>query len=250
MSAPGFQGRVALVTGGTRGIGQSVVEHLVARGAAVAVFYAAADDRARDQAEAYRLQGASVAFCKVSVDDPVAVFQAVAQIENTLGPIDYLVNNAGVVRDNWAALMTDEEWNAVFRVNFYGTAVCAQAVIPAMAERGRGAVVNVVSVSGIQGRASQSNYSAAKGAVIGLTRLLAHKYGTAGVRINAVAPGLVATDMMAATPSRAQRALLDQTDLKRPGQPQEIAGLIIAALDEGGGYSSGAVFVADGGLLS
>lgn len=245
-----FQGRVALVTGGTRGIGESVVEQLAERGAVVAAFYATSDDRARQLSDRYRARGASVTFFKVSVDDAAAVTEAVDHIERQLGPITYLVNNAGVIRDNWTALMTDEEWNTVFRVNFYGTAICAQAVVGRMAERGRGSMVNVVSVSGIKGRASQANYSAAKGAVIGLTRLLAQRYGPAGVRVNAVAPGLVATDMMAATPTRAQRALLDQTHLKRPGTPAEIARLILSGLEDGAGYSSGAVWVADGGFLS
>ena len=250
MTETGFRGRVAVVTGGTRGIGQSVVEQLADQGAVVAAFYAHSDDRADQLTARYRARRWPITLIKVAVEDAVAVAEGVLAVERQLGPIRYLVNNAGVVRDNWAALMTDEEWKAVFQVNFYGTVVCAQAIIPGMVKRGTGSVVNVVSVSGLHGRAHQANYSAAKGAVIGLTRLLAKRYGPGGVQINAVAPGLVAPDMMAETPAKAQRALLEGTHLGRPGTAEEVARLIIAGLSPSAGYSSGSVFVADGGWLS
>lgn len=250
MNTSPLAGKVGLVTGGTRGIGQAVVERLASKGASVAALYVRSHDRAQALTEAYQRRGWTVRFFPASVTDPLAVAEVVETVETTMGSIECLVNNAGVLRNNWAALMTDAEWREVFDVHLRGTYLCAQAVVPGMAQRGSGSVVNVVSVAGIEGRPGQANYSAAKGATIGFTRLLARRYGRFGVRINAVAPGLIETDMMDETPDTVRQAIVKQTHMQRPGRVEEAAALVEALLGDAGAYCSGSVFRIDGGLLS
>jgi 3-oxoacyl-[acyl-carrier protein] reductase len=249
MSPGVLQDRVAIVTGATRGIGRAVWEQFSAAGATVIGVYARSGDiAARLQAE---MESRSVpgAFYQGSVDDRAFVRKLMRRVKRQFGRLDILVNNAGITRDNLAMRMTVEEWEAVLRTNWLGTLLCATEAIPYMREQGGGSVINVVSVSGIHGREAQANYSAAKGAVIGLTKLLARRHAQEGIRVNAIAPGMIATEMTEPLSAGAMATFLGNTNLKRQGTADEVAAALLPLASGAADYVSGQVLKVDGGFL-
>jgi len=241
-----LQGQVALVTGGSRGIGLAIAEELANAGAKIAVV---ARDEARAQAAAEGLPGEGHRGYGCDVADSEAVNALVKRVEDELGSLDVLVNNAGVTRDNVLMRLKDDDWNAVVDTNLRGAFNTIRAASRGMMKRRQGRVINITSVVGITGNKGQSNYAASKAGVIGLTKAVAKELASRGVLVNAVAPGYIETDMTADLPDAARDALMGQIALGRLGRPQDIAPAVRFLAGPGAQYITGQVLVVDGGMV-
>lgn len=231
---------VALVTGGSRGIGRAIVEEFAAAGYKVAFTYAA------NQAAAESLAGIATPY-QADVRDFARAEQVVADVRNVLGPVDVLVNNAGIKRDGALHNMDPAAWQEVIDTNLTGTFNYTRALMKNMIRQG-GCVVNVTSVSGVIGMAGQTNYSASKAGVIGFTKALAREVARFGVRVNAVAPGFVDTDMTASIDENARKKLYSQIPLGKPGTAKQVARAVLYLTSEDAAYITGQVLTMDGGL--
>ncbi len=241
-------GPVALVSGGTRGIGRAVALRLAADGYDVAFCYAAAADAARTLERDIRDLGRRVYARRTDVADAVAVRTLLEGVEDALGPVSALVANAGVVRDGPLMLMDDADWDRVLAVDLTGIYHLCRATVETMVRRKQGAIVTLSSVSGIRGNAGQCNYSAAKAGVIGFTKALAQEVGRYGVRANSVAPGFVWTDQVEALPERLREQALSRVALRRFGRAEEVADLVSYLVSDRASYLTGEVVTLDGGL--
>ncbi|MDQ2670772.1 MAG: 3-oxoacyl-[acyl-carrier-protein] reductase [Gemmatimonadota bacterium] len=240
-----LSGRVALVTGGTRGIGRALAASLHAAGARVAV--AGRDlDRAK-QAAAELGEGTAGVACDVA--DGVQVDAAVAEAERALGPIDILVNNAGLTRDNILLRLGDDDWDAVLDANLKGAFNTTRAVIKGMMKRRSGRIINISSIVGLIGNKGQANYAASKAGLIGFTKSVAKEYASRGVLVNCVAPGFIDTDMTRALSDEARAALLGSIALGRLGRPEDVAGAVLFLASDLAAYITGQVLVVDGGMV-
>jgi 3-oxoacyl-[acyl-carrier protein] reductase len=240
--------RVALVTGGTRGIGRATVHALVRDGFDVAFCYRSDDGAARSlEKEALDL-GARVTGTRVDVADAASVRAWVSATEEEFGQIDAAVTAAGITRDNPLVLMEDEQWRQVIDTNLDGVYHVCRSVVFGMMKRRGGAIVNISSVAGVYGNGTQTNYSASKAGIIGFSRALAKETGRAGIRVNAVAPGFIATDMVAAMNANARKEALGLIPLRRMGTAEEVADLVAYLVSDRAGYITGAVLQIDGGI--
>ena len=240
--------RVAIVTGGTRGIGAAVTRRLAEEGTHVcAVFHSAGTsaDALRDELVA---QGRSVSLHQGDVGDRAFCRALVEEVVATHGRVDHLVNNAGRLVENNAVRMTEQEWDDAVRVNLSGPFHLAQAVLPAMIEQRFGRIVNVGSVTAAMGSAVEVGYGAAKAGLLGLTRSLARAVARKGITVNLVVPGVYDTDMTAAMRPEAQEAIRAMIPLGRRGEPGELAHAVAFLLDDRAGYVTGSVVTVDGGL--
>lgn len=241
-----LDGRVALVTGASRGIGRAIAVRLAARGAKVACVATKAEN-CTETVEACRSAGAEALALGVDVADTTAVADLVGQVQKELGGLDVLVNNAGITRDQILLRMTEEDFDRVVDVNLKGTWNFVRAAArPMMKSRGR--IVNISSVVGLTGNAGQVNYAASKAGLFGLTRSVAKELASRGVTVNAIAPGFIETDMTAAIDEAASKKLEDAIPLKRIGTPEEIAHAVDYLVGPGGAYVTGQTLVVDGGL--
>jgi len=238
-------GKVALVSGASRGIGRATARALAAAGAAVAVNYHSGRDEARALAE--ELGNGAVAV-EGDVSDPGQVRSMVAQAREALGPVSILVNNAGITRDGLAIRMSDEDFDAVLATSLRGAFLLSREVAREMMKARDGAIINMSSVIGRRGNPGQANYAAAKAGLIGLTKSLARELGSRGIRVNAVAPGYVVTGMTSGLPREAREKILENTPLGRLAQPEEIAGVVAFLATPAAAYITGAVIPVDGGL--
>ncbi|MER7772828.1 3-oxoacyl-ACP reductase FabG [Kitasatospora sp. NPDC096140] len=239
---------IALVTGGSRGIGRAVVERLAQDGHDIAFCYRSDEAAAERTADLARAHGARVLTRRLDVADRAAAEEFVAEVTADLGPPDALVASAGVLRDRPAALMSGAEWDTVLRTNLDGTFnVCRPALLP-MIKRGRGAIVTLSSVVGLTGNATQANYAASKAGLVGLTKALAKEVGPHGVRVNAVAPGLIATDMSAGLSTKREQELLRRIPMGRFGTAHEVADLVAFLVSPRAAYLTGEVLRIDGGI--
>jgi len=238
-------GRVAFVTGSTRGIGRSIADTLYAAGAKVAIVGRSQEAAATIAAAL----GERAAGFACDVTDAAPWRDAIAACEAPLGPIDILVNNPGLVRDNLLIRMSDQDWDEVLSANLKGAFVATQAVIKGMMKRRHGRIINVTSVVGITGNKGQANYAASKAGLIGLTKSVAKEYAARGVLVNAVAPGFIDTDMTAALPEAARTALLEAIPLGRLGTPAEVAAAILFLASDLAAYVTGQTLVVDGGMI-
>jgi 3-oxoacyl-[acyl-carrier protein] reductase len=240
-----LDGKVAMVTGSTRGIGRAIAHALAEAGAKVAVM-------GRDQAKAEQAageigHGAQGFACDVANEDSVNA--AVAAIEKALGPVDVLVNNAGVTKDNVFLRLTDADWDTVLEANLKGAFRTIRAASRGMMKKRWGRIINVSSVVGLIGNKGQANYAASKAGLLGLTRSIARELASRGITVNAVAPGFIDTDMTANLTPEQREALAKQIPLERLGKPEDVAAAVLFLASETSAYITGQVLVVDGGMV-
>lgn len=237
-------GKVALVTGSTRGIGRAIAETLVACGARVAVV-------GRDLAVAERVAeelGDARGFA-CDVGDPASVTMLVQAVEDAFGSLDILVNNAGITKDNLMARMKDDDWDAVMATNLRSAFVATRAAQRGMMKRRWGRIINITSVVGLVGNKGQANYAASKAGLIGFTKAAAKELSSRNILVNAVAPGYIQTDMTARLGDEAREALSAQIPLGRLGTPGDVAGAVAFLASDLASYITGQVLVVDGGMV-
>jgi 3-oxoacyl-[acyl-carrier protein] reductase len=238
-------GKTAFVTGSTRGIGLAVARALHAAGAKVAIV---GRDPSRAAGVAGELGERTVGVgCDVAHADQVEA--AIAAAEQALGPIDLLVNNAGLTRDNLLLRLSDADWDAVLDANLKGAFHTTRAVIKGMMKRRAGRIVNITSIVGLTGNKGQANYAASKAGLIGFSKSVAKEYASRGVLVNCVAPGFIETDMTAALPAEARATLLQDIALGRLGRPEDVAGAVLFLASDLAAYVTGQVLVVDGGMV-
>jgi 3-oxoacyl-[acyl-carrier protein] reductase len=239
-------GRVALVTGASRGIGRAIAVRLAAEGASVMA--AARGDHAQAVADEIVAAGGQAAAVTVDVTDTASVEAAVAATIARFGRIDILVNNAGITRDQLMLRMKREDWDAVLATNLTAAYTCAQAVLKPMVKQRSGRIVNISSVVGQSGNAGQANYAASKAGLIGFTKALALEIASRGITVNAVAPGLVDTDMTRAIAGAAHAEWEARIPLKRLGTPDDIAHAVLFLASDEASYITGHVLAVNGGM--
>lgn len=237
--------KVALVTGGSRGIGRGCALELARAGYDIAINFAGNEEAANKTVEDIKALGVDAEAFKFDVSDKDAADNGVAKVLERFGRIDVLVNNAGITRDGLFMRMSADNWNAVINTNLSSAFNVSQPVVKVMMKQRSGAIVNMASVVGVSGNAGQANYSAAKAGLIGLTKTLAKELGSRGIRVNAVAPGFINTDM---TKDLDTSKFLDYIPLKRLGEVEDIAKAVkFLAVDTD--YVTGQVLEVDGGLI-
>jgi len=240
-----LSGRVALVTGSTRGIGRAIATTLAGAGARVAVV---GRERARAEDAAAQLGGEARGFA-CDVADTASVAALVEEVEKSFGSLDILVNNAGLTRDNLLLRIKDADWDAVLDANLRGAFASIRAASRGMMKRRWGRIINIASIVGITGNKGQANYAASKAGLIGLTKSVAKELASRNILCNAVAPGFIETDMTAAMTPEARSAMSAQIPLERLGKPEDIAGTVAFLASEHAAYITGQVFVVDGGMV-
>ncbi len=241
---------VALVTGGSRGIGRAIAIALAEGGRSVAINYRTGADEAKETLRLVQAAGGEGICVQGDVGYSSDIDRCFEKVEDALGRVGVLVNNAGARMDGLALSMSDDAWEKVIRTNLFGTFACCRRALRSMVRARWGRIVNITSITGLRGSPGQANYSAAKAGVIGLTRTLAREVGGKGITVNAVAPGLIETDLTSGLPEGRFEALVAETPLKRAGAPEDVAGLVAYLCSAGAEYVTGSTFVADGGLTA
>ena len=245
-----LSGKVALVTGSARGIGRAIAEVFCAEGATVVVNDVGSDAGARETLAALEAAGGKGTVEMFDVSDAAQVDAGVKSILAVHGRIDVLVNNAGITRDNLLLRMSEEEFDAVIRVNLKGTYLLTKTVTRHMMKQRSGKVVNISSVVGMMGNAGQSNYAAAKAGIIGFTKAAARELASRNITVNAIAPGFIQTAMTAALPEAVQKAFLAQIPLGRFAEPREVAELALFLASDASSYITGQVVGINGGMYT
>jgi 3-oxoacyl-[acyl-carrier protein] reductase len=239
-----MKGRTTIVTGGSQGIGRAISEFLAEKGSDIAIFDVL---DGTDVVQALEIKGVNARWYHVDVTDYQSVERAVGEVKKDFGEIDNLVNNAGITRDKLLLRMSEDDWDRVVSVNLKGVFTCTKGVLRYLLKKG-GAIVNIASIAGLMGNAGQSNYSASKAGIIGFTKSIAKEYGERGIRVNAVAPGFIRTEMTAALEERFGETMLKSVPLRRPGDPRDVARVVYFLLSDYSGYITGEVINVSGGL--
>jgi acetoacetyl-CoA reductase len=243
-----FEGRVAIVTGGARGIGAAITTALAENGAHVAAGYSRNREVAERVCQELTDRGLSVSIHQGNVGEPEDCKRVVQEVMDTKGRVDFLINNAGVTVDKTVRKMTVEDWHAVLRINLSGAFYMVKAVLDHMLERGSGRIVNISSVIGETGSIGQANYAASKSGLFGFTKSLALETARKGITVNCVAPGFTDTEMVAAVPKEALEMVIEKIPMRRLGQASEIAHVVRFLCEDESGYITGAEFAVNGGL--
>jgi 3-oxoacyl-[acyl-carrier protein] reductase len=241
-------GRVALVTGASRGIGRAVAVELAARGYRVAINYQNSESAARDALRAIEERGGTAVTARADVSDSSQVRELVEFVERELGPVEVLVSNAGITRDNLLMRMKDSEWDDVIRADLNSAYYCAKAVIRGMMKARFGRILAMGSVSGLVGNAGQANYAAAKAGLMGLMRSIARETAGRGVTANVIAPGYIDTDMTSGLPDDVKSGILARIPIGRYGRPEDIASAAAFLVSDEAAYITGQVLAVDGGM--
>jgi 3-oxoacyl-[acyl-carrier protein] reductase len=243
-----LKGKIAIITGGARGIGRATAAVFLEKGANVAIWDI--DENAGQQtASTLQTDKKIIRFYKVNTSNLNDVIQAVDQVINDFGKIDILINNAGITRDASLKKMSPQQWQQVIDVNLTGVFNCAKAVQPKMVENGSGCILNAASVVAHNGNFGQTNYVASKAGVIGMTKVWARELGRKGIRVNAVAPGFIQTEMVGTVPEKILDGFKDKTPLARLGNPEDIANAYAFLASEEASFITGVTLNVDGGLV-
>jgi 3-oxoacyl-[acyl-carrier protein] reductase len=244
-----FENQVAVVTGSGRGIGHAIALRLAREGARVASVSRTEGNAQRTADEINSLRADAAKAYAVDVADQAAVQKAAAQIFEDFGRVDILVNNAGVTRDGLSMRMSMEDWDTVLNTNLKGAFTFIQAVMRPMIKQRSGRIINISSIAGLTGNAGQANYSASKAGLIGLTKTLARELASRGITVNAVAPGLIETDMTTVLSDEIRQAILQKVPLGKLGEPEDIAGAVAYLASPEAKYITGQVLTVDGGMV-
>ncbi len=244
-----LKGRVALVTGASRGLGRAIALKLASLGASVVINYLASEEEANGAAAEITSIGAEAILAKADVADAGAVKAMTRRIVERWGKIDILVNNAGIVRDNLLPRMPDEAWDEVLDTNLRGAYLCTRFALRSMMDQFWGRIINISSLAGLVGNAGQTNYSAAKGGLIAFTKAVAREVGSRNITANAIAPGFITTEMTDKLPQEAKDSILSRIPLNRFGVPADVAELAAFLASERASYITAQVICVDGGVI-
>lgn len=244
-----LEGKVALVTGGTRGIGRAIVLKLASQGASIAFTGQRESDALRDTESEITALGVKCKAYVSNASDFAITQELVTEVHKEFGKIDILVNNAGITRDTLLMRMSEEQWDAVINVNLKSTFNFTKAVVPIMARQRVGSIINISSIVGMNGNAGQSNYAASKAGIIGFTKSVAKEMGARNIRCNAVAPGFITTEMTDALPQEVKDDYAKRISLRRLGQGDDIANVVLFLASDLAGYVTGEVITVDGGMF-
>ena len=244
-----LNGKVALVTGGARGIGRAIALKLAGEGADIAILDAGSLELSEQTAEEIRALGVRAFAARCDITDYDQVTAAVAQVKEALGGVDILVNNAGITRDKLALRMSPEDFDAVLSVNLKGTFLMIKALYADFMKKRAGRIINIASISGLMGNAGQANYSASKAGVVGLTKTIARELASRNVTCNAIAPGFIETPMTANMNQDALQEACKSIPLRRMGKPEDVAAVAAFLASDGAGYITGSVINVDGGFF-
>lgn len=244
-----LEGKKALVTGASRGIGRAIALALAAEGADVAVNYAGSEAAAKEVAAQIETMGRRALVLKADVADSAAGTAMVDAVVKEFGRIDILVNNAGITRDTLLMRMKEEDWDAVLTTNLKGVYNCTKAAVKYMMKQKSGRIVSISSVVGLTGNAGQANYAAAKAGVIGFTKAVAKEVAARGITVNAIAPGFIKTDMTSVLPEKVVEGLLNNIPLHALGAPEDIAKAALFLVSEDANYITGQTLHVDGGMV-
>ncbi|MEZ4776750.1 MAG: 3-oxoacyl-[acyl-carrier-protein] reductase [Bacteroidia bacterium] len=244
-----LEGKTALITGATRGIGKAIAEEFARQGANVAFTYRASAEKAKELEDYLASLGVKTLSFQADAADAAVIQKVVDDIFEQFGQLDVVVNNAGITQDNLLLRMSEEQWNNVIHTNLNSVFYTTKAALRSMLRKRSGSFINISSVVGLQGNAGQANYAASKAGMIGFTKSLAREVGSRGIRANVVAPGFIATEMTAELPEKELAAWLENIPLKRAGEVLDVANLCVFLASDMSSYITGQVFNVDGGMV-
>jgi len=244
-----LEGKAALVTGASRGIGREIALELARQGANVAVNFSGSEAKANEVVDEIKALGREAFAVKCNVSNAEEVAAMVKGTIDTFGKLDILVNNAGITRDNLLMRMKEEEWDDVININLKGVFLCTKAVTRQMMKQRVGRIINIASIVGVSGNPGQANYVAAKAGVIGLTKTTAKELASRNITVNAIAPGFITTDMTDKLPEEVKADMLKQIPLARLGEPKDIAKMTAFLASDDSAYMTGQTLHIDGGMV-